>query len=195
MAANTDTKVITGKVRLSFVHLFEPGLTPSGEERYSALLLIPKSDKETVKNIKRAQAAALEAGLGPKFGGKKPPNLKSTFRDGDDDPSVDPEKNPEYEGMYFINVSSKTRPGLIYPDGEPITNSEELYSGCYARVSINFYAYNTSGNKGISAGLNNVMKLADGDYLGSRASAQDDFADYISGAAGGDDYDELLGEL
>jgi hypothetical protein len=193
MAENTSaTKVVTGEVRLSYVHLWEPySSKPDQEAKYSVALLIPKEDKATLSKIRKAQAAALEQGLS-KFGGKKPPNLKNTLRDGDEE--MDLEKNPEYAGHYFMNVNSKTKPGIVDRAVKPIEDSSEVYSGCYARVSINAFAYNTSGNKGISFGLNHVQKLRDGDFLGGRSKAEDDFDEVEpdDGDLFGDDGDESL---
>jgi hypothetical protein len=176
------TKVITGKVRLSYVRLFEPQVTENGDERYSVSILIPKDDKETLRKIKAAIDAAIQDGIKSKWGGKLPPNLKKPLRDGDTDRPDD----PAYAGHYFINASSVTKPGIAKPIGkgpdgkmrfQEITDSTEVYSGCYARVSLNFYPYNKNGNKGIGAGINNVVKVQDGEYLGGRARLEDDFAD------------------
>lgn len=173
------TKVITGKnTRLSFTHVFAPHAMNDGqEEKYSVMLLIPKDDKETLDAIKRAQKAAAEQ----KWGAKVPKNLKNTLRDGDDEQDTD--ERPEFAGHYFINVSSKTKPGVVLPikgaDGKlkPATE-EDIYSGVYARVSINFYGYDTAGNRGVTAGLNNILKSRDGEYLGGRASAESDFDEF-----------------
>lgn len=171
---NSDTKVVTGKVRLSYVHLFEPfSQNPDQPEKYSCVILIPKSDKKTLNAIKKAQAAAAEAGKARVFNGKVPANLKTTLHDGDEDGDL--ERNPEYEGHYFMSVNSKTKPGIVDKNVNPILDSSEVYSGCFARVSINAFAYNTQGNRGVSFGLNHVQKLADGDYLGGRTRAEDDF--------------------
>jgi len=182
---NQTTKVVTGRVRLSYAHLFEPAETPSGEMKYSVMLLIPKSDKETIAKIKAAQEAAVQLGLNKKFGGKRPIELKNNLRDGDEE--MDTAERPEFKGVYFMNVSSKTRPGIVDKSLQPIIDSTEVYSGCYAHVSINFFAYNTAGNKGVSAGLNHVQKIADGEYLGGRSRAEDDFDCYE------DDEEDLLG--
>lgn len=180
------TKVITGEVRFSYVHLFEPYSSFDGQDpAYSATLLIPKSDKKTLKAIKDAQAAAAEAGKA-KFNGKLPAHLKTTLRDGDTDDSVDVSENPEYAGNMFIRVSSKTKPGVVDKNVQEIIDPSEIYSGMYGRASINFFAYNTAGNRGISAGLNNVQKTKDGDFLGGRSSADADFSEWDSD----DDEDE-----
>ncbi|MFS1519648.1 DUF2815 family protein [Bacillus sp. SCS-151] len=181
---NTDTKVITGKVRLSYVHIFQPHAMEGQEEKYSVSILIPKSDKATLKKIKAATDAAKQAGSA-KWGGKIPGNLKTPLRDGDEER---PDQE-EYAGHYFLNASSKTAPGVVDAQLNQIMDSQEVYSGCYGRASLNFYAYNTAGNKGIACGLNNVQKLADGDYLGGRSRAEDDF----DAVDTGDDEDDFLG--
>lgn len=184
---NTSTKVITGEVRLSYVHVFEPHAVEAGqEEKYSVSVLIPKSDKKTLKKIKAAVEAAKVAGQG-KWGGKVPAKLKTPLRDGDEER---PDQE-EYAGHYFLNASSKTKPGVVDASVQPILDSTEIYSGCYGRVSLNFYPFNVSGNKGIACGLNNVQKLRDGDYLGGRSRAEDDF-DAVDIDDGGED-DDFLG--
>lgn len=171
---NQTTKVVTGKVRLSYVHVFEPfSNNPDQDAKYSCVLLIPKSDRTTIKKLKDAQQAALEQGKAKQFGGKIPVNWKNTLHDGDED--ADLEKNPEYEGCLFMSVSSKTKPGVVDRALNPILDSTEVYSGCYARVSINAFPFNTQGNKGVSFGLNHIQKMEDGDFLGGRSRAEDDF--------------------
>lgn len=169
---NQATKVVTGEVRFSYLHVFEPhAIKPGQDAKYSVSLLIPKSDKKTLKKIKQAVEAAKAAGESTKFGGKIPANLKTPLRDGD----TERPDQEEYAGHYFINANSTGKPGLVDADVNPIMDSTELYSGCYGRASINFYAYNVSGNRGIACGLNNLQKLRDGDTLGGRSRAEDDF--------------------
>lgn len=166
------TKIVTGKVRLSYVNLFKPRVQQDGgEAKYSALLLIPKSDKETVAKIKAAIEAAKEAGKSS-WGGKVPAGLKTPLRDGDTE-----RDGAEYKGHWFLNASSKLRPQVVDAGVEPILDEAEVYSGMYGRVSINFFAYNNSGNRGVGAGLGNVQKVADGEALGtSRGRAADEFS-------------------
>lgn len=172
----SPTRVVTGKVRLSYVHLFEPWAADADTDpKYSCVILIPKDDKKTLGAIRRAIQAAAEAGAAKHFGGKVPKNLATTLRDGDDDEKVDPDNSPEYAGHMFMNVSSKTRPGLVDRNVLPVLDSTEIYSGCYARVDMNAFSYNVKGNRGVSFGLNNVQKWADGEYLGGRSRAEDAF--------------------
>ncbi|MBC1937159.1 DUF2815 family protein [Listeria grandensis] len=188
MAKRTGSKVTTNKVRLGYVHLFEPyAHKEEQEKKYGLVVLIPKEDTETIDLIKEAQALAAEEGKA-KFNGKVLKNLKTTLRDGDTDDSTDLEKNPEYENHYFINATNKMKPHIVSTmrDEEgrfiEITEESEMYSGCYGRVSLQFFAYNTAGSKGITCSLQNVQKVADGERLsGGIGKAEDDFDD---------DYDE-----
>ena len=177
-----STKVITGEVRFSYAHVFEPASIEGSEPKYSVSILIDKKDKATLSRVKAAVEAAKQAGLS-KFGGKVPANLKLPVRDGDTERGDD----PVYAGKYFINANAKTKPGIVDKGGNPIIDTTEFYSGCYGHASITFYAFNTSGNKGIACGLNNIMKTRDGESLGGRASAEDDFADLIDSGFGSDD--------
>ncbi len=175
MANNVnDTKVITGKVRFSYAHVFEPASINGGDEKYSVSILIDKSDTKTIKAIDKAVEAAKQAGAA-KFGGKIPNNLKLPLRDGDEER----EDDEVYAGKMFVNANAKTKPGLVDKKGRPIIDSTEFYSGCYGYASISFFAFNSNGNKGIACGLNNIMKTEDGEPLGGRLKAEDDFAALI----------------
>jgi len=169
--ANNVTKVVTGKVRLSYAHVWEPVSINDSKPKYSVSLIIPKSDKETIKKINAAVDAAIEEGIA-KFGGKKPNKaaLKLPLRDGDTE-----REDEAYKNSFFVNANSTTAPQIVDRAVNPILDREEVYSGCYARVSVNFYAYNTNGNKGIACGLGNIQKVADGEPLGGRSNAKDDF--------------------
>jgi hypothetical protein len=165
------TKVITGKVRFSYLHIWEPVAIEEGQDKkYSVSLIIPKSDKKTISEIKAAVEAAKESGK-VKFGGKIPPNLKLPLRDGD----VERPEDEAYANAYFLNANCKTKPSVVDKDVKPILNQDDVYSGCYGRASITFYPFNTSGNKGIACGLNHIMKTEDGESLGGRDSAENDF--------------------
>jgi hypothetical protein len=188
---NSDTKVITGEVRLSYAHLFKPfSNNPDQEAQYSCVLLIPKKDKKTLAAIRAAQQAALEQGKSSKFGGTIPKNWQNTLKDGDED--ADLERNPEYENHWYMSVKSKTAPGVVDRRLQEIIDSTEVYSGCYAKVSINAFPYSVSGNKGVSFGLNHVQKLRDGDFLGGRSKAEDDFDDEGDDEDDYDDPDSVL---
>lgn len=166
------TKVVTNKVRLSYANIHEPrAMDDDSEPKYSVSIIIPKSDKKTVKLIQEAIGEAIERDKG-KWGGKVPKNLKLPLRDGDEDRPED----DVYEDSYFINANSTRKPELVDIYGNRDLGPDDVYSGCYARVSINFYGFNVSGNKGVACGLGNIQKLEDGERLGGGfSSAEDDF--------------------
>ena len=171
--ANSKTKVVTGVVRLSYANVWEPKAINEGQQpKYSVSLIIPKSDTETIAKINAAVDAAIEEGIG-KFGGKKPnkASLKLPLRDGD----TEREDDEAYAGSYFINANSNTAPQIVDMKVQPSLERGEVYSGVYARVSVNFYAFNSSGNKGIACGLGNIQKVRDGEPLGGKSKAEDDF--------------------
>jgi len=169
-ASRVGTKVITGKVRLSYEHLFEASAMAGNDPKFSVCVLISKDDTETISCVREAIGEAEQNGLA-KLGGKIAKNIKIPLRDGD----IDHEGDEAYENCYFLNASSKNRPGVVDANVQPIMDAEEVYSGCYARVSINFYAFAMNANKGIAAGLNNVQKLEEGEKLSGGASASADF--------------------
>ena len=118
-------KVITGKVRASFVHVFEPQSINGSEPKYSCSLIIPKSDTVTVGKIREAIEQAKQEGV-PKWGGKIPSNLKLPLRDGD----VDRPEDPAYADSYFINATSQEQPGVVDRKRVKITDTLAIYSGC-----------------------------------------------------------------
>ena len=169
---NNSTKVVTGKVRLSYANVWEPASVNGGTPKYSVSLIIPKTDTRTIDLINAAIDNAIKQGAA-KFGGKVPNRaaLKLPLRDGDT------ERDDEaYKGSYFVNANSTTAPQIVDTSVQPIIDRSEVYSGCYARVSINFYAFNSNGNRGIACGLGNIQKLADGEALGGKTTAAEDFA-------------------
>lgn len=173
MANKTNsTKVVTGVVRLSYEHVWEPASVNWSNPKYSVSLIIPKSDTKTIAAINQAIDNAIRDGAA-KFGGKIPPKgaLKLPLRDGDTE-----REDEAYRDAYFINANSTTAPQIVDRSVQPILDRSEVYSGCYARVSINFYAFNSNGNRGIACGLGNIQKVRDGEPLGGKTSAADDFA-------------------
>lgn len=172
MSTTNNTKVVTGVVRLSYANVWEPTAINGGTPKYSVSLIIPKSDKKTIDAINAAVDAAIKDGAS-KFGGKIPNKaaLKLPLRDGDTE-----REDEAYKDSYFVNANSTTAPQIVDRSVQPILDRAEVYSGCYARVSINFYAFNSNGNRGIACGLGNIQKVRDGEPLGGRSSAAEDFA-------------------
>lgn len=180
MATKTalNTKVII-PCRLSYAKIWTPGsYEGSDDKKYGVKLLIKKKEKDLIKKIKLAIENAKQFAKNKVWEGKIPKALKAEgLRDGDADDSED----KAAKGHFFINAASKTRPTIVKKvDGEiePVTEQSEVYSGCYAAVEVNFYGYNWKGNKGITAGLNHILFLKDGEPLGGIGSATEAFADF-----------------
>ena len=172
-------KVITGKdTRWSYANVWEPKSINGGVPKFSVSLIIPKSDKKTIEAIKKAIQAAYKEGEAKLKGNSRSvptlESIKTPLRDGDTERPDD----EAYANSYFLNANSTTQPGIVDANVQPILTRSEVYSGVYGRASINFYAFNSNGNRGIACGLNNLQKIRDGEPLGSRTSAEDDFADF-----------------
>ena len=172
------TKVITGpETRWSYANVWQPKAIDGGAPKYSVSLIIPKSDTKTIEKVRAAIQAAYDEGQGKLKGNGKsvPPlsSIKTPLRDGD----VERPDDEAYANSYFINANSASAPGIVDAACQPIIDTSEVYSGVYGRASINFYALNSNGNKGIACGLNNLQKIRDGESLGGKSRAEDDFAD------------------
>ena len=172
----SPTKVVTGVCTFSYLNCWEPKAIEGGKPKYSVSLIIPKSDTRTVEKIRAAIQAAYEEGQSKlKGNGKSVPALsaiRTPLRDGDKDRPDD----EAYKGSWFINANSDNAPDVVDSDRQPILTRSEMYSGVKGRASINLYAYNVNGNRGIGCGLNHLQKIADGKPLGTRSRAEDDFA-------------------
>ena len=170
-------KVVTGvNTRWSYVNAWEAKSINDGAPKFSVSLIIPKSDVKTIAKIKAAIEAAYKDGEAKlKGNGRTVPSLdtlKTPLRDGDKERPDD----PVYANAFFMNANSSTAPGIVDADRNPILDRSEVYSGVYGRASVNFYAFNSNGNKGIACSLNNLQKIRDGEHLGGKSSAEDDFA-------------------
>ena len=175
---HNPTRVITGvKTRWSYANVWEPKSINGDSPKYSVSLIIPKSDTKTMTAVKNAIQAAYDEGQSKLKGNSKSvpalSAIKNPLRDGDAERPDD----ETYKDSYFINANSATAPGIVDAARQPILERSELYSGVYDRASINFYAFNSNGNKGIACGLNNLQKISDGEPLGGKTRAEDDFAD------------------
>ena len=172
------TKVITGPgTRWSYANVWQAKSINGGAPKFSVSLIIPKSDTATVNKIKAAIQAAYEEGQSKLKGSSKAVPvlsiLKTPLRDGD----LERPDDEAYANAYFVNANSSTAPGIVDANRQLIIDTSEVYSGVYGRASINFYAFNSNGNKGIACGLNNLQKIRDGEPLGGKTRAEDDFAD------------------
>lgn len=156
--------------RFSYANVWEPKSINGSDPKYSISIIIPKDDKKTVAAIQKAIDEAKKEGIA-KFGGKIPSNLKTPLRDSD----IDRPDDPSYANSYFINANSKNAPQIVDSKVQPILDRSEVYSGCYGKISVNFYPFSINGSKGIAAGLGNIQKLSNGESLGGKNRAEDDF--------------------
>ncbi len=177
------TNVTTGQVRLSYVHLFQPYANQPGQEpKYSTTILIPKSDFATKQRIDAAINAAIQKGITGTWNGARPPQPAVPIWDGDGVRKNGEAFGPECKGHWVVTASSKQQQAVVDANMNPIISQTEVYSGMYGRVNLNFFAYSNSGNRGIGAGLGPVQKLADGEPLGGRVSAEQAFGGNGGGA-------------
>jgi len=178
MYQNDPMKVLTGEVRLSYCNLTTPrAAQQGGEPKYSVTLLIPKVDTATKADIDAAIQAAANEALSKVWNGARPPQLSVPIWDGDGVRKSGVPFGDECKGHWVMTASTKNKPQVV---GINNINCElspaDIYSGMYARVTIRFFGYSNSGNKGIGCGLGNVMKTRDGEALAGGASASVDFA-------------------
>ena len=179
MSLQRDPKfLVTGKVRLSYVYLTEPQQPKDdGKSKYSTAILIPKSDVATKQKIDAAIEAAAQEGVGKAYNGIRPPKIAIPIHDGDlPRESTGMPYGDECKGCWVMTASSITRPEVVDSAKQKIIDPNEIYSGMYAYVSLRMYPYNNNGKKGVACGLSNVMKIAEGERLGGRTTADDDFA-------------------
>lgn len=177
----SETSVRIGEVRFGYVNVFAPRRNEDGTDgKYGVQILLPKTNTAAVEMIREAIEAAKQAGLNSKFGGKMPSaaKLHTPLRDGDEENPDD----PTYEGMYFFNTSSSKdrKPGVAVLENGTVQEAldgDDFYSGCWGCATVNFYAYSNSGNMGVAAGLNNVIKTRDGERLSGGKTAEQDFSD------------------
>lgn len=183
-----DPKRLTiGLVRFSYMHVLTPKAVKEGDEpKYSTAILIDKTDKKTIAAIEKAIKAATQEGEKILSGSKG--KMKLPLRDGDDERDGD----ENYEGVYFLNANSKEKPQIVDRKLKPILDPDEIYSGMYGYASINMYAFNKNGSKGIAVGLNHIMKVKDGEKLAGRISADEAFADVSLDYESDDDVNDLM---
>ncbi|MBD5461487.1 MAG: DUF2815 family protein [Lachnospiraceae bacterium] len=166
----------TGKVRASYIHIFQPRVPENGgDPKFSVTLLIPKTDTLTLNAIFAEIEKAKQEGAQKAFNGNVPPMCKIPIYDGDGFRPSGEAFGEECRGCMVMTASAKNQPVIVDLNMQNIINPAEVYSGCYIRANINFFAYNSNGNKGIGCGLNAVQKIEDGEPLTMRISAEEAF--------------------
>ena len=181
--------ITLNNVRFSYCNLFQPKApfnNPSGEPRYSTTILVPKSNAAAKAAIDQAIAQAIEEGVSGKWSGVRPPQPAICVHDGDGPrPSDGSAYGEECRGCWVFTASSRDKPFVVDGQVQPIIDPTQVYSGMWGNVSVNFYAYNQAGKKGVGCGLNGVQKTRDDDPLSGRVTAQDAFQPVAPAAAPG----------
>lgn len=178
MYQSIDTKCLTGEVRISYAHLSHPYSNNGGEPKYSCTILIPKTDTATYSDLKSALDAAYEQGVRDKWKGSRPQLRYPVIYDGDGVRPSGERFGDECRGHWVLTASSKQQPQVVHKSNIRVQLAEtDIYSGMYARVTVNFFPYDAGGNRGVGCGLGNVCKTRDGEPLSGRASAENDFAE------------------
>lgn len=183
---------VTPKGRVCFAEVYHPtAMNETAKKKYSLILLInPEEVKKDPEQQQKLDAlvAAVEAccretfkcGMKDLYKGKA---LTSPFRRSEEKPDYMP------PGHIFFKLSTVKKPDVV--DGlknDIPEDSNNFYSGCIAHCSYNCFAYDEGGNRGVSIGLNNVQKVADGEPMGGvKTSAQDDFDELPVGSSIGDE--------
>lgn len=184
----SNGNILTPEARFSFPAFFTAtkpkGAPPEQKAKFGGTLLFKKD--EDLSLLKEAVVAVLTEKFGAKD--KWPKNIRLPFRD-----QGDKEHEGYEKGAIFITCLSTRKPGVVNHKAEYIDDETLVYPGCYGRCTVRAFWYEASGNKGVSFGLQNVQKTRDGESLGSRMRAEDEF-DAVAGsdpmgggAAGGDD--------
>lgn len=173
---NTTSVTLTN-VRLSYVHLMKPhAMDAQQAPKFSCTILLPKTDVQGKARIDAAIEAAKQVGLTKKFNGQMPPQLPIPVYDGDGYTASGNRFGPECAGCWVFSASSAAdRPvEIVDRNMNKILDPTEVYSGMYANINVNFFAYAAPGRKGIGCGLGPVQKVADGEPLGGSAPSASD---------------------
>lgn len=170
--------LVTPEFRMSYPNLTKPRMNKLSKKlEYSVAALFKKGE-----DLSALKAAVLEA-CEEKWGKDKtkwPQNLRTPFRDQADraKPNEKGERVlPEgyVAGAIYLNLKNERKPGVVDANVQPILDENEIYGGCYARASVQVYAYDFGGNTGVNFSLQNVQKTRDGDPFSHRVRAEDEF--------------------
>lgn len=156
------------KGRMAFAHLNNPS---NVDKKYGMTLIISKDDDQSVGRIKEAIECVKESSK-EKWGGYVPNNLKIPLHDGD----IEKPEKAQFRNSFYLNAKCSDPPQIVDRNVEPIENRAEVYSGCFINVSLVFYGYNMSGNRGIGVWLGNIQKIKDGPRMAkNHIDARDEF--------------------
>ncbi len=150
------TSVVTGECRISFPSLFEKTPTQKNGDKlkYQATCVIPNGADMSIYR------KAMDAALAKKGWTYATLNADLPIK------PVDPAKFPGCEGGYTFRTRSDTKPAVVDESVNQILDPAKIYGGCVVKFSLNCYAYDVNGNKGLSFGLEAVQFIRDGERFG-----------------------------
>lgn len=163
----------TPRFRVSYPNVFKARKNDlNGKDEFSVVAVFPKG--ADLSSLKKAAEQAIVDKLGADKS-KWPKGLRSPFRD-----QAEREKDGKlpdgYEaGAIFINLKATQRPGVVDQNVQDIIEERNFYAGCWAIANVRAYYYDQKGNKGVSFGLQNIQKVADGEPLGGSVRPTDAF--------------------
>lgn len=159
---------------LAFPNLFVPKPPAQGADpRYSTILLLDEEAQQSPE-YKALRQAVLEA-IAEEWGAAKAKDaafvntLRLPFRKAEEKAYEGFEK-----GHIFIAPWTKQKPGVVDKDVVDIIDPQRVFAGQKARIDVNVFAYNQSGNKGVSFGMNHIQ-ITDEDmprFDGRKSAAQ-----------------------
>ena len=182
-----NTKYTTPEIICSFPYLFEKS---DYTDKFGLSIPIGLDNEKEIKKIRTLIANAAENKWGKKARAEVGKKVVSPLRNGNDEK----EDDEIYSNTIFFSANSGSKPGVVGRDLKPIIEMDEIYPGCIIRASVNFYAYDFKGKKGVACGLGNVMKVKDGEQIGGKASAESDFAEFADNSGSGNSGSEESGD-
>lgn len=186
--------IITAPFRLAFPEVFTAKASvQGGKEKFSITMLFPKDLKnplipnmagDGILEIRKLALAAIKDKWGEDKA-KWPSKIKGldlknyvspTGQDGWPIRDGDLVEWDGFAGTLFLRASSQFPPGIVDQKLHPIIDKNAVFGGLICRAQVNAFAYDTTGNVGVSIGLNNFQILKDdGVMFGGRQNAAEVF--------------------
>lgn len=190
-AAKTEKaggNLFTPKAILSYANIWTPQPPQNeGEKAKYGCTLVFTPEEQKTERFKAMKAEVIRVAR-KKWGSEaddmiREGKIKMPFLSGD-------KQYPE--GSVFIRPRSENKPGVVDRNANRITDEAEVYSGILCIASVSCFAYDKKMNKGVTFGLGNLQKLADGERLDGRVAAEAEFS-AVEGVSD-DDLADLIGK-
>ena len=178
-----DGSIVLKNVRLSYANIWEArGFQGSDADvKYGATLMLEKEEHAETIEALNDHMKGLAKSLGKD---KKVGKDKLYLKDGDDS------DKEEYAGHFIVRASSKRQPEILDAAKKPVTDEDEVYSGCYVNALIRPWVQDNNFGIRINAELCAVQKVRDGERFGGTRPSGNDAFDVEEG----DDYDPFAEE-